>query len=106
MIISSLNGVEKSRYAFFDVPIEVGNSLVSLPVLVADGLLVDVQLGANWEALEGMGKPLGSVWGPSGHPAGQGALGCCYRSGPHCAQHISRVGLCCIRKNHFDSRKC
>ena len=49
MNIASLNGVEKkSRDVFFDVPIEVGNSLVSLPALVADGLFVDVLLGANW----------------------------------------------------------
>ena len=33
---------------FFDVPNEVRNSLVSLPTLVADGLFVDVLLGANW----------------------------------------------------------
>ena len=33
---------------FFDVPIKVGHSLVSLPTLVADGLFVDVLLGANW----------------------------------------------------------
>ena len=40
MNIASLNGVEKkSRDVFFDVPIEVGNSLVSLPALVADGFL-------------------------------------------------------------------
>ena len=45
MNIASLNGVEKkSRDLFFDVPIKVGNSLVSLPVLVADGLFVDVLL--------------------------------------------------------------
>ena len=49
MNIASLNGVKKkSRDAFFDKPIEVGNSLVSLPALVADGLFVDVLLGANW----------------------------------------------------------
>ena len=36
---ASLIGVEKkSRDVFFDLPIEVGNSLVSLPALVADGL--------------------------------------------------------------------
>ena len=49
MNIASLNGVEKkSRSVFFDVPIKVGHSLVSLPTLVADGLFVDVLLGANW----------------------------------------------------------
>ena len=49
MNIASLNGVEKkSRSVFFHVPIKVGNSLVSLPALVADGLFVDVLLGANW----------------------------------------------------------
>ena len=48
MNIASLNGVEKKlRSVLFDVPIEVGNSLVSLPALVADGLFVDVLLGAN-----------------------------------------------------------
>ena len=47
--IASFNGLEKkSRNMFFDVPTEVGNSLVSLPVLVADGLFLDVFLGANW----------------------------------------------------------
>ena len=47
--IASLNGIEKkNREIFFDVPIEVGNSLVTLPALVADGLFVDVLLGANW----------------------------------------------------------
>ena len=49
MNIAFLNGVEKkSRSVFFDVPVEVGNSLVSLPALVTDGLFVDVLLGANW----------------------------------------------------------
>ena len=49
MNIASLSGVEKkTRSVFFDVPIEVGHSLVSLPALVADGLFVDVLLGANW----------------------------------------------------------
>ena len=49
MNIASLNGVEKkTRSVFFDVPIKVGHSLVSLPALVADGLFVDVLLGANW----------------------------------------------------------
>ena len=32
---------------FFDIPIEVKNSLVSLPMLVADDLFVDIFLGAN-----------------------------------------------------------
>ena len=46
--IASLNGVEKKiRDVFFDVLIEVGQSLVTLPALVADGLFVDVLLGAN-----------------------------------------------------------
>ena len=49
MNIASLNGVEKkARSVFFDVPIEVGHSLVSLPALVADGLFVDALLGTNW----------------------------------------------------------
>ena len=40
MNIASLNGLEKkSRNVFFDVLIEVENSLVSLPELVADGYL-------------------------------------------------------------------
>ena len=57
MNIASLNGVEKkSRDVFFDVPIKVGNSLVSLPALVADGLFVDVLLDANW--LEAVGACL------------------------------------------------
>ena len=48
MNIASLNGVKKNlRSVLFDVPIEVRNSLVSLPALVADGLFVDVLLGAN-----------------------------------------------------------
>ena len=49
MNIASLNGVEKkTRSVLFDVPIEVKHSLVSLPALVADGLFMDVLLGANW----------------------------------------------------------
>ena len=49
MIIASLNGIEKkSRSVFFDVPIEFGNSLVSFSALVADGLFMDILLGANW----------------------------------------------------------
>ena len=48
MNIASLNGVEKKiREVFFDVPIEVVQSLVTLPALVADGLFVNVLLGAN-----------------------------------------------------------
>ena len=48
MNIASLNGVEnKIRDVFFDVPIEVRQSLVTLPALVADGLFVDILLGAN-----------------------------------------------------------
>ena len=39
MNIASLNGVEKKiRDVFFDVPIEVGKSLVNLPALGSDGL--------------------------------------------------------------------
>ena len=46
--MASLNRLEKKiRDVFFDVPIEVGQSLVMLPALVADGLFVDVLLGAN-----------------------------------------------------------
>ena len=49
MKFASLNEVEKkTRSVFFDIPIEVGHSLVSLPALVADGLFVDILLGANW----------------------------------------------------------
>ena len=49
MNIASLNGVEKKiRDVFFDVPFEVGQSLVTLPALSADGLFVDVLLGVNW----------------------------------------------------------
>ena len=49
MNIASLNGVEKeSRSVFFEVSIEVGHSLVSLPSLVADGFFMDILLGANW----------------------------------------------------------
>ena len=48
MNIASLNGAEKKgRSVFFYVPIEVRNSLVSLLVLLADGLFLDVLLGAN-----------------------------------------------------------
>ena len=48
MNIASLNGVKKkSRDLFFDLPIEVKNSLVSLPALVVDGLFVDVLLSAH-----------------------------------------------------------
>ena len=49
MNIASLNRVEKKiRDVFFDVLIVVRQSLVMFPVLVADGLFVDVLLGANW----------------------------------------------------------
>ena len=49
MNIASLNGVEKkTRSVFFELPIKVGHSLASLPALVADGLFVDILLGANW----------------------------------------------------------
>ena len=49
MNIASLGGLErKVREAFYYVPIEVGKSLVTLPALVAEGLFVDVLLGANW----------------------------------------------------------
>ena len=48
MNIASLNRVEKKiRDVFFDVPIEVGQSLVMLPALVADGLFVDVLFSPN-----------------------------------------------------------
>ena len=43
MIIAYLNGGEKKSWIiFFDMPIEVGNSLVSLPAFVAYNLLVDI----------------------------------------------------------------
>ena len=45
---------------FFDVPIEVRNSLISLPTLVAVGLFVDVLLGANW--LKAIGACLNVIW--------------------------------------------
>ena len=45
---------------FFDVPIEVINSLVGLPALVVDGLFVDVLLGANW--LKAVGACLNVSW--------------------------------------------
>ena len=49
MNIAFLSGAEKkTRIVFFDVPIKVGHSLVSLPALEADGLFVDVLLGSNW----------------------------------------------------------
>ena len=49
MNIASLNGAEKKiQDVFFDVPIEDGQSLVTLPALVANGLFVEVLLGANW----------------------------------------------------------
>ena len=47
--IASLGGLEKKvREVFYDVPIKVGKSLVTLPALVAEGLFVEVLLGANW----------------------------------------------------------
>lgn len=47
--LASLNRVEKKiRDIFFDVPIEVGQSLVTLPALVADFLFVEILLSANW----------------------------------------------------------
>ena len=61
MNIASLNGVEKKlRSVFFDVPFEVGSPLVSYPALVADGLFVDVLLGANW--LKAVGACLDVSW--------------------------------------------
>ena len=49
MNIASLNGVEKKQMSvFFDLLIKFGHSLVTLPALVADGIFVDVLLGANW----------------------------------------------------------
>ena len=58
MNIASLNRVEKkTRSVFFDVPIEVGHFLISLPALVADSLFVDFLLGANW--LKAIGACLG-----------------------------------------------
>ena len=49
MNIASLNGVEKKiRIVFFDAPTEVGQSLVILPALIADGLFADILLGTNW----------------------------------------------------------
>ena len=49
MNIALVGGLEKKvREVFYDVPIEVGKSLVTLPALVAEGLFVDVLLGANW----------------------------------------------------------
>ena len=44
-----LDEVEKKTMSvFFDVPIEVGHSMIRVPVVVAVGLFVDVLLGANW----------------------------------------------------------
>ena len=43
-----MHGEKKTRSVFYDVPIKVRHSLVSLPVLVADGFFVDVLLSANW----------------------------------------------------------
>ena len=40
--------IEERREVFYDMPTEVGKSLVTLPALVADGLFVDILLGAYW----------------------------------------------------------
>ena len=49
MNIASLGGLEKKvNEAFYEIPIEAGKSLVTLPALVAEGLFVDVLLSANW----------------------------------------------------------
>ena len=49
MNIASFNGLEKKiRDIFFDMPIEVGQYLVMLLALAADGLSVDVLLNTNW----------------------------------------------------------
>ena len=54
MNITSLNRVEKKiRGVFFDVLIEVGQSLVTKPALVADILFLEVLLGANWKKAVG-----------------------------------------------------
>ena len=59
--IASLSGVEKKlRSVFFDAPIEVGNLLVSLLALVADGLFVDILLGSNW--LKAVGACIDVSW--------------------------------------------
>ena len=61
MNIASLGGLEKKvREVFYEVPIEVGKSLVTLPALVAEGLFVDVLLGANW--LKAVGARLDITW--------------------------------------------
>ena len=61
MNIAFLNGVEKkTRSVFFDIPIEVGLSLVSFPALVVGGLFVVVLLGANW--LKAVGAHLDVSW--------------------------------------------
>ena len=44
-LLSSLD--KKVRELFYDVPIEVGKLLVTLPALVAEGLFIDVLLSAN-----------------------------------------------------------
>ena len=49
MNIASLGGLgKKVREVFYEVPIKVGKLLVTLPAPVAEGLFVDVLLGANW----------------------------------------------------------
>ena len=58
MNIASWNGVKKNlRDKLFDVLIKIKNSLARLSVLVADGLFLDVLLGANW--LKASGAHLG-----------------------------------------------
>ena len=61
MDIASLGGLEKKvREVSYDVPIEVGKLLVTLPALAAEGLFVDVLLGANW--LKAIGACLDITW--------------------------------------------
>ena len=49
MNTASLGGLEKKvREVFQDLPKEVEKWLVTLPALVAEGLFVEVLLGANW----------------------------------------------------------
>ena len=61
MNIASLGGLKKKvREVFYDVPIEVEKLLVTLPALVAEGLIVDVYLGANW--LKAVGARLNITW--------------------------------------------
>ena len=61
MNIASLNRVEnRSRVVFFEGPIKVGNSLIKLLALVADGQILVVYLGANW--LKTVGACLDVSW--------------------------------------------